>query len=226
MNEIPPIHAEALAGSPLIVSLILIFWGLNIIAWRPEGIMIQHWHWLFTSRQVRTFEALAPFFHLIRPLLLVQLFLFSGLIFYYWLSFASGSSVLPSQQSFPAWLLPTVCIVGPLLLHVLQFLTYNWFCYLFDERDNHIIFNRIYVSIIMLCAPVALLIFTFLTTGLISTLTGVYLCIGVFILAQILFIFSGFKIFFRGFGSFCFIILYLCALEIAPVAVLLAKILR
>ena len=100
---------------------------------------------------------------------------------------------------------------------------FNWFCYLYGMREKRTIMNRSYQATFIVLAPFAMLLFIGLLAGWISSQSALVLLIALFILSQFSYIFSGIKIFYDGFGSLFFIIVYLCTLEIAPLLVFWAK---
>lgn len=210
-----------LQDNPLIVLLVLGFIVIDILACCHKGVLAHQVTWLTDTRNSRTFEASLTVLPRLRVMLMAQLFIFVGLTLFCILDPTPAEHL----QSFrhAAWPLLMACIGLPLAWYLAQLALYNWFCYLFSKNEEQTIMNRSYHASWMLLAPAALIIYILQISGLTSNLTTLILLAALFILSQIAFIFNGFKIFYSGFGSLFLIIVYLCTLEIAPIAIICAK---
>lgn len=211
-----------LQDNVVLVSLILAFLVVDLLSIRHRGVMRYQFSWLTDTRSARTFESTAINYPWIKPLLMIQVFLFFGLAVFCLIDPDPAQSLL--SPSLNGWSRLGISIGSLLGWYLLQTMLTNWFCYLFGMREKRIIMNRSHKAIFAVLAPLSLLVFVALMTGLLSPETTVILLAALFILSQIGFIFNGIKIFYEGFGSLCLIIVYLCTLEIAPLWLIWASI--
>lgn len=210
-----------LQNNAFLVSLIIAFAAINLLACHPKGMLMQQLAWLGDTRNARTFEASTIVYPWLKPVLIVQLFLFSCLSVY---CITDASPALHLEKpDMETWMHLGLCLLIPVVIILLQFISYNWFCYLFNTKFQQIIMNRTYMASLIVLSPFATLIFIGTMSGSFSDETTVILLAALFILSQILFIFNGIKIFLRGLGSFLIIIAYLCTLEIAPLWIIWAR---
>lgn len=216
-----PWSAPQLQNNAIIVGLIIIFAATDLLACHPKGILRHQLAWLSDTRNARTFEASSIVYPWLKPLLFAQLFIFTCLNLF--CIFDEAPAVHLSAPDLATWQLLAYCLLVPLFMLTLQYFGYNWFCYLFRTKSQQIIMNRTYLAALLLLSPLATLIFIGTMISSFSIHTTLILLAALFILSQILFIFSGFRIFLRGFGSFFIIIVYLCTLEIAPLWVIWIK---
>ena len=212
-----------LQDNVLLVVVILGFIVVDVLACRDKGVLRHQLSWVTDTRNARTFESVLVVYPWLKPLLLVQMFLFAGLTIFCLFDDAPAAHLrqLVSQPSVLGHLALAIAI--PLTWFLLQWLLFNWFCYLYGMREKRTIMNRSYQAAFIVLAPFAMLLFIGLVAGWISTQMALVLLIALFIFSQFSYILSGIKIFYDGFGSLCFIIVYLCTLEIAPLLVIWAK---
>lgn len=114
-------------------------------------------------------------------------------------------------------------VLVPLGWFLLQWFLFNWVCYLFDVGGKAVIFNRVYLSVFVLAMPIALLLFIAMFLLPIPAQMLLILLTALFILTQIACIFNAFRIFMVDYVSGFVIFVYLCTLEIAPLAFLCSK---
>lgn len=212
-----------LQDNVLLVVLILGFVVLDVLACRDKSVLRHQLSWVTDTRNARTFESVLVVYPWIKPLLLVQMFLFAGLTIFCLIDEAPAAHLrqLFTQPGVLARLALSIAL--PLAWFLLQSMLFNWFCYLYGMREKRTIMNRSYQATFIVLAPFAMLLFIGLLAGWISSQSALVLLIALFILSQFSYIFSGIKIFYDGFGSLFFIIVYLCTLEIAPLLVFWAK---
>lgn len=210
-----------LQDNALLVVLILAFLAIDILAYRDKSVMCHQLAWIVDTRNARTFESFVVIYPWLKPLLLLQMFLFFGLTVFCLFDNAPAAHLLSVQPMALANL--GVCISILLSWFLLHAGLFNWFCYLFDLQEKRTIMNRSYLATFIVLAPVTTLLFIGLIAGWIPQQAALVLLIVLFIFSQFSFIFSGFKIFYDGIGSLCLIISYLCTLEIAPLLVIWAK---
>lgn len=211
-----------LQDNMVLVGLVLFFLVADLLAVRVKGVLRYQFSWLTDTRSARTFESTAVVYPWLKPLLLVQVFLFFGLTLYCVIDPAHAEH-LNNLDVHSSHIL-SYCIAVLLGWYLWQTILVNWFCYLFGIKDKRSIMNRSHVAIFAVLAPLSMLMFMLLMAGLISIETVVILLASLFILSQIGFIFNGIKIFYEGLGSLLLIFVYLCTLEIAPLLVIWAKI--
>ncbi len=210
-----------LQNNAILVILILAFLVLDILACRDKSVMRHQLSWLVDTRNARTFESVVVIYPWIKPLLLLQMFLFFGLTLFCLFDDAPAEHLLSAQPETLTHLAISISIL--LVWFLLQSGLFNWFCYLFDMQEKRTIMNRSYLAAFIVLAPLTMLLFIGLIAGWIPSQQALVLLIVLFILSQFSFIFSGIKIFYDGIGSLCLIISYLCTLEIAPLLVIWAK---
>lgn len=211
-----------LQDNMLLVGLVLFFLLADLLAVRVKGVLRYQVSWLTDTRSARTFESTAVIYPWLKPLLLVQVFVFFGLTLYCVIDPMYAEHLM--QPTLQTGRVLGYCIAALLVWYLGQTAVVNWFCYLFGIKDKRSIMNRSHVATFAVLAPLSMLMFLLLMGDIISTETGVILLASLFILSQISFISNGIKIFYEGLGSLLLIIVYLCTLEIAPLLVIWAKI--
>lgn len=215
------VFSPRLEDNLFLIGVVLLYILLNILGWGKDGVMYLQTQYMHETRNARSFvDNGVSAFNPMRPILQSQLFIFSGLCIYYTLAQSFPIRVL--EGSSP-WISVVISVGCPVVWYVFQWVSFNWANYLFGDDDRIHILNRLYRAIYLLASPFTLIIFVLLMTGQISGFGSLFLLSSVFILCQLLFIFYGFKIFLNGIGSLCFIISYLCALEIAPLVIIWQK---
>lgn len=220
-NSDLPWALPQLQNNAAIVILIIAFAAINLLACHPQGMLMHQLTWLGDTRNARTFEASSIVYPWLKPVLLVQLFLFSCLSVF---CITDSSPALHLENpDIETWTHLAQCLLIPIGIILLQYISYNWFCYLFNVKFQQIIMNRTYIASLVVLSPFPVLIFIGTMSGSFSENTTVILLAALFILSQILFIFNGIKIFLRGIESFFIIIAYLCTLEIAPIWMIWAR---
>ena len=68
-----------LEDNAVLVVLILIFLSIDILACRDKSVMRHQLAWITDTRNARTFESVVVIYPWLKPLMLVQMFLFFGL---------------------------------------------------------------------------------------------------------------------------------------------------
>lgn len=207
-----------LQDNAVVVALVLAFIAADVLAWCPKGVMRDQLRWITNTRNARTFETSVVMYPWLKLVVAVQLFICFGLTLYCSIDNAPGDHLL-NLGSADMRLLGH-CFGALLGWYILQTTLVNWLCYLFGQNEKRTIINRSHLAIYLLIAPFATLVLAGVLAGLFTTGTALNLLATLFILSQISFISNGFKIFYDGFGSFCLIFAYLCALEIAPLLML------
>lgn len=206
---------------PYIVIFALICLVGDLYSWRPEGAMRSQLNSMTDTKNERSFNADNTGLDLGRFLLIVQYFVFFGLVLYTYINPDYLEDLLyPDKET---WYELIICIATPSLWFFVQWILYRWWSYIFHMEGKAQILSRIYKAIYMLSAPVAMIVFLLEVVGIISPANSWILLLLTFIIAQIVFIFSGIKIFWAGIGTLCFIFLYLCTFKIAPILLLLSK---
>ena len=213
-----------LTSNVLLITLILIFAVIDILAWSRNGIFMQEVKALRDTRNERTFSVGEQRFSSLKPFIFIQYYLFFGLCLFA-VVFPDAGELL---QTLPALSLDVglklaICIGLPLFWYLLQRFFHVWISFIFGGNTHLIILERIYKSTHLLAGLLTWALFTAVIVGHISAITTSILLIGIFILTQLIFIFCGIKIFLCNFSSLCLIIVYLCALEIAPLVVVFIK---
>ena len=202
---------------PWFAATIFFFILLTIFSVGPLGLLRRQIHLVFDTRNSRTFETTSTLTAVIRPLLMLQSFLLGGICL---LTIAEIDPLLGIFTHPTAWI---SCLLFPIGWFLFQLLMLHWTNYLFRLGENIHILIRVLCAIYLLCGPLFLILYLLFSTGCISVSGMLFLTITFFICTQIIFIFNGIKIFLTGFGRLCFIILYLCTLEMAPLYVLYQK---
>ena len=220
---LPWAPAQLQDNIPLVLFVIL-FAVADLLACHPKGVMMHQVQWIINTRNVRTFEETAVVYTWLKPLLLSQYFIFSGLCIFHIIDPLMAEHLSSPSLDLVLTLLFYLAIpFGWFLLHLFLF---HWLCYIFSIHDQRVIMNRCYHAIHIVFAPLATIIFMNVLAGTHNTQLTSILLATLFTLMQIVFIFNGFKIFCNNFCTFCLIILYLCTLEIAPLLIYLAKFAR
>lgn len=210
-----------LRDNMLVVGLVLVFLAADLLACCPRGVLRYQLNWLISKHNERTFEPTIIRHPWLKPVLLVQLFLCAGMTLFCFVDPSPSQHLLHPDAATLGHI--ALCCAILLSWYLLQWGLFSWFCYLFGMTYHSQILNRTYQAGFVLVAPLTMLCLMAIITGLISTITAVNLLAVLFILSQISFILNGIKIFYQGFGSLFVIIVYLCALEIAPLLMLWAK---
>lgn len=203
---------------PYLSLLILISIVVNILSWRPQGSMRDQWNSILDTRNSRSFYNDEGAWSMGSLVMLGQWFVFFGLLLY---TYADDDPFnhLANPNREIVWNVMQ-CILIPLVWYLFQWLMFHWWGYLFHQTEHIQILNRIYKSVHLLAGPFAMVLFLLQMIGWIAPESSIVLLLLIFIIAQIVFIFSGIKIFWSGFGTLCFIFLYLCAFKIAPLLII------
>lgn len=232
-------HALAipqLADTPWIVALAFGFILITLFSIGPKGVLREQVRWISDTRNSRTFDVPTFGEGFLRPCLFVQTFLFEGLCLYliaeptpiflsanYDAANHDAANYYIANHDTSALLVLAGCLLLPLLWYLFQWFCFHWGAYLFRADEECHILHRTFVAIHLLLGPCVMLLFLLQMTHLVDHSLGIILLCVLFLISQALFIFSGIKIFLRGISSLCVIILYICALEIAPLYILLQK---
>lgn len=213
-----------LADNPFVVTLILSYALMNVLAWSEGGIFLREIETLKDMHNERTFVIGNTRMGKIRPLLFFQYFLFFGLCLFCAVS-SNPTDAFWCRNISPITLFLQLlgCIAIPLGWFALHHFFSHWLCFIFGGNSKLVILDRIHKADYLIAGPAVLMCFFAVAVMEISSLMTAILLSAIFIITQIVFIFSLFKIFFSGFGSLCLFLLYLCTLEIAPLAVLFVK---
>lgn len=214
-----------LENNSLLVGLMLFYAIIDMLAWSRNGILRKELLAYKDTRNKRMFDMRRTRFTHLKSLLFSQYYLFSGLCLFT-IAFPNSGDLLrnlPRSTADTAIKLAS-CIAVPLLWYMLHFFFQKWGNFIFGGDERTDILMRIYKISHMLAGQFVLLLFTAIVIADIGSFMTTILLIGIFIITQLVFILYGFKLFFRGFWSLCLIFLYLCALEIAPLAVFLVRI--
>ena len=213
-----------LASNAVLIALILLYAIIDILAWSRNGIFVQELKALKDTSNERTFSEGEKRFSRLNPFIFMQYYLFFGLSLLT-VIFPDAGQMLQTLPTISAdiALKLAFCIGLPLFWYLLQRFMHVWINFIFGGHPHLIILVRIYKSTHLLAGLFTWALFTAVVTWQLSSTTTAILLIGIFIITQLVFIFSGIKIFLRDFGSLCLIIVYLCALEIAPLAVIAIK---
>lgn len=193
----------------------------NLYGWRPEGVMRRQLDSMADTRNERSFVSNEQGWELSRFLLVLEWCIFFGLILFTRADEEYLDDLL--HPDLEVWLQLAICIAVPAVWFYVQWGLYRWWAFLFHEDGRAMILTRVYKAVYMLSAPLALATFLSEIVGLLSPQDSWILLLVIFIIAQIVFIFNGIKIFWSGIGTLCFIFLYLCAFKIAPILLLIAK---
>lgn len=214
-----------LENNSLLVGLMLFYAIIDMLAWSRNDILRKELLAYKDTRNKRMFDMRRTRFTHLKSLLFSQYYLFSGLCLFT-IAFPNSGDLLrnlPRLTADTAIKLAS-CIAVPLLWYMLHFFFQKWGNFIFGGDERTDILMRIYKISHMLAGQFVLLLFTAIVIADIGSFMTTILLIGIFIITQLVFILYGFKLFFRGFWSLCLIFLYLCALEIAPLAVFLVRI--
>ena len=214
-----------LENNSLLVGLMLFYAIIDMLAWSPNGILRKELLAYKDTRNKRMFDMRRTRFTHLKSLLFSQYYLFSGLCLFT-IAFPNSGDLLRNlpQLTADTAIKLASCIAVPLLWYMLHFFFQKWGNFIFGGDERTDILMRIYKISHMLAGQLVLLLFTAIVIADIGSFMTTILLIGIFIITQLVFILYGFKLFFRGFWSLCLIFLYLCALEIAPLAVFLVRI--
>lgn len=206
---------------PYLVIFALICLVGDLYSWRPEGVMRRQLVSIVDIKNERSFNADEGGLDISRFLLIAQFFVFFGLVLYTNINPDYFEDLMNPDQD--TWYELAICIAIPSAWFFIQWVLYHWWSYIFHVEGKAVILSRIYKAIHMLAAPIALMVFLLEIVDAISPDYSWILLLLTFIIAQIVFIFSGIRIFWSGIGTLCFIFVYLCAFKIAPILLLLSK---
>lgn len=214
-----------LENNSLLVGLILFYAIIDMLAWSRNGILRKELLAYKDTRNQRMFNMRRTRFTRLRPLLFSQYYLFFGLCLFT-IAFPNSDDLLRflPQLTTDTAIKLAMCIAVPLLWYMLHCFFQKWGNFIFGGDERTDILLRIYKTSHMLAGQFVLLLFTVTVIADFGTVMTTILLIGIFIITQLVFILYGFKLFLRGFWSLCLIFVYLCALEIAPLAVFLVRI--
>jgi hypothetical protein len=213
-----PASPYPLTDNPLVVAVLFLFVLLTLFSVGQNGLLRHELSWLSHMRSGRSFELPASASGFFRLLLMLQTFLFSGLCLYF--AVVPESNLSAESVDWPTFAL-TMAL--PLLLYLYQWFCFRWTAYLAHDEERVLLLDRAYQALYLLIGPFALVLFVVQVTGHLSNTMEITLIAGLYGLALIWFIISAFKIFFRGIDTICFIIFYLCTLEIAPLYLMYQK---
>lgn len=206
---------------PYLVILTFVSLIGDLYSWRPEGVMRRQLDSLMETKNERSFNADMNGMDLGRLLLIIQFLLYFGLILYTVVNPDYFEDLRDPDAN--TWQELGLCIAAPTLWFLVQWALYRWWTYLFHLEGKATILSRVYKAVHMLAAPIALGVFIMELVGAVSPDNSWILLLLTFIIAQIVFIFTGIRIFWSGIGTLCFIIVYLCAFKIAPILLILSK---
>lgn len=206
------------SDNPWLIGALFLFLLFTLFSCGQHGLLRRQLTLLFDTHNSRTFEEMNTGRTIARPLLLIQTFLAEGLC----LLLLQGRGLY--QMLDGDRLIVGMILLAPVIWFFFQWLVLRITAYLFGVREEIFILERVFYAVHLLLGPLMLLLCLWLLVGDLSQSIAIFLFVLLFILSQIIFIFSGIKIFFNGIGSLCFIILYLCTLEMAPLYVLYQKI--
>lgn len=213
-----------LIDNPYVVSVIMLFLICDILAFHPSGVMARQIVYLNTSGHDRTFEDIGDvFLPMIKPLMIFQTFLFTGLIMF--CSLFNRASIFLYQPTFESASLLGICIAVPMVWFFLHWILINWICFLFNSKVGVATINNVYTGVYTLAAPFSLLLFMLYCLDYMSLSTITILLYVVLALTQIIFLVLGFKIFTRGFGASLVIVFYILAFEVAPIWIVIKTLL-
>jgi len=209
---------EQLSTNALLEILVLAFMLVDTIAWLMPEVMRYQMGLVFETRSERMFVQDRSKHYLMRGLLLLQFFLFFGL--HLFLLIAGNPTEQLAHPTPEVWHTLLKCVSLPFGWYVVQQVLYIWWSTVFSSTGKSAIMNRVYQAIHMLSSPLVMVIFLIEMIGLIEVETATILLSLTFIIIQITFVFSGIKIFVVNWSTMCFLFLYLCTLEIAPLVMI------
>jgi hypothetical protein len=149
-------------------------------------------------------------------LLILQLCMFSAILLYSWLNIQSP---LPPERQVPDLAIVTGIMVA---YYVFQLVAYNLVGFTFSDnlgRKHWIQGFNASQSLLALASAVPTLVIIFYPD---ASMPMLYLAAGLYIVARLIFISKGFRIFYSNIGSLLYFILYLCTLEIIPTIIVYA----
>lgn len=206
---------------PYLVLISLVCFAVDLYCCRPNGEIRQQLINLVNTKDERSFSVNEGGLSFGEIVLLLQWFLFFGLIIFTYVNGEFFEDL--SSPTLQTWQQLGICIAVPMVWYVIQWCLYHWWVYLFQESGRGKILSRVYKALHILSAPLSMLVFMFEMSGILSPDYSYILLIIIFIIAQFVLFLSGIRIFWNGIGTICFIILYLCAFKIAPLLVLWIK---
>ena len=213
-----------LLDNEIVIFLMLAFALVNILAFRKNGFLIKEIEKLGELRQVRTFDRNESGVKTFSTLLFLQYNLFFGLSLFLVIDQNPAitiNEILELNTDSIIKLL--LCISAPLIWFLVHLFLFHWFSYISGGSYKMKIIDRIYLAYHILASPIILILFSLsIIMSFPTHIIAILLC-AYFIILQFLLIYSIFIIFSHNKGSIYVILLYLCALEIAPFAVIYAK---
>ena len=220
MQLIPP----QLANNEILVSVIFFFALISLIAWRRNGELAKEFSKLKEVKQVRTFNKTTKSSAIVKGLLFLQYYIFFGLSLYLIFETEPAKAMQGLYEFDPDLLaVLALCIAVPCVWFLVHLILLHWFDYIFGTHNRLAIVDRIYLGYHLLYSPIIYVMFVvFVIADLPHVIIAILLFV-FFIITQILLVYSIFRIFSNNKGSIYVILLYLCALEIAPLAVIYAK---
>lgn len=208
-----------LIDNPYVVTVIMLFLICDILAFHPSGVIARQVVYLTTSGHDRTFEDNGDaFLPMTKPVLIIQTFLFSGLILF--CASFNRASVFLYEPTFESVSLLGLCVSVPVLWFFFHWLLINWFCFLFNSKVGVVTINNVYTAVYTLAAPLVLSLFVIYCLDYMSLNTITILLCAVLALTQIVFLGLSFKVFMRGIGTMLVILSYILAFEVAPICIL------
>lgn len=214
--DLVPAH---LSTNTVLELLVLVYLLTDIATLIRPGMMRYQLEQIFETRSERSFgrsKSISFYFYVF---FLLQFFLFVGLHLFLLITTDTAAERLEHPTS-DEWLLLGICMCIPLVWEIIQIILYIWWTTVFGLSRKIQILNRVYTALHFVFSPCVMLVFMLEMIGLIEIDSATVLLTLFFILLQIAFIFSGIKIFWGGLSAVCFLFLYLCALEIAPFAMI------
>jgi len=220
MQFLPP-H---IADNEIIIALIFIFAIVDIVAWRKNGVLMNEFQKLSELSQPRSFKKNSGGIRVTKFFLYTQYCLFFGLSLFLLVETNPAESLRGLyEMNNDVIQLIGLCALAPLFWFLFHLAMFHWFDYIVGGQEKLAIIDRVYFAHHLLSSPLIMLLFIFFILANISTFNVAILLCAYFIITQILLIYSIFSVFSTNKSSTLYILLYLCALEIAPLAVIYAK---
>ena len=113
-----PWAVPQLQNNSVLVILIIVFSVVDVLACHPKGMLMHQLSWLGDTRNARTFEASAVIYPWLRPMLLIQLYLFTGLSLF--CVFDDAPAAHLQAPTLDTWLLLLYCFVVFLVVQGIQ----------------------------------------------------------------------------------------------------------
>ena len=213
-----------ISDNEILTALIFVFVLIDILTFKKDGFLRHEIEKLKELRQVRTFNKNKKGFKTFRTLLFFQYYIFFGLCLYLAID-PNPAVALKGLYDIHSniYLVLALCISAPFIWFLIHLFLFHWFGYIFGGNHKMAIIDRIYFAYHIIASPMLLAMFIFFVVADIPSIIVAILLCAFFIIIQILLIYSVFAIFSNNKSSFYIILLYLCALEIAPLAIIYAK---